>query len=63
MDRLAELIGVVLVFGLLCGAYEELWFRGLLLSKIVPILGESSGNIFQAVVFGVFEAMIFAALT
>ena len=63
IERFLELVAVVIVFGLVSGAYEELWFRGLLLSKITPILGESAGNIFQAVVFGVFEAMIFAALT
>ncbi len=62
MDRLEKLIGVVLVFGIACGVYEELWFRGLLLSKIVPILGESAGNIFQAIVFGVFEAMMLLTL-
>ena len=61
-DRLAKLIGVVVVFGIACGIYEELWFRGLLLSKIVPILGESSGNIFQAVIFGIFEAMVLLTL-
>lgn len=60
--KFAQIVGVVLVFGIICGVYEELWFRGLLLSKIVPILGESSGNIFQAAVFGVFEAMVFVAL-
>ncbi len=63
VERFLELVAVVIVFGLVSGAYEELWFRGLLLSKITPILGEGPGNIFQAVVFGVFEAMIFAALT
>ncbi|HEY3422123.1 MAG TPA: CPBP family glutamic-type intramembrane protease, partial [Methanocellaceae archaeon] len=63
VERFLELVAVVIVFGLVSGAYEELWFRGLLLSKITPILGESPGNIFQAAVFGVFEAMIFAALT
>jgi uncharacterized protein len=63
VERFLELVAVVIVFGLVSGAYEELWFRGLLLSKIAPILGEGPGNIFQAVVFGVFEAMIFAALT
>ncbi len=62
LGRLEELIGVVLVFGIACGFYEELWFRGLLLSKVVPILGESSGNIFQAIVFGIFEAMVLLAL-
>lgn len=63
VERFLELVAVVIVFGLVSGVYEELWFRGLLLSKITLILGESPGNIFQAVVFGVFEAMIFLALT
>lgn len=60
---LAQFILAVLAFGVLSGVYEELLFRGIMLSRIVPILGESHGNIYQALVFGVFEAVIFYTLT
>jgi len=62
-DKLIMLIVSVLVFSLLAGIAEELWFRGLLMSRITPILGESYGNIYQAVVFGVFEAVMFYIIT
>ena len=60
--KLPEIAAVVIVFGIILGILEEVWFRGLLLSQSVPILGESYGNIFQAVVFGIFEAQVFVAL-
>lgn len=63
MDRLILLALSVLVFAILCSIAEELWFRGLMLSKITPLLGESYGNIYQALVFGVFEAVMFYTLT
>lgn len=62
-DQLILLIASVLAFSLLAGIAEELWFRGLLMSRITPILGESYGNIYQAVVFGVFEAVMFYMIT
>ncbi|WP_424356937.1 CPBP family intramembrane glutamic endopeptidase [Methanocella sp. MCL-LM] len=63
MDKLAPIALAVLVFAALASVAEELWFRGLMLSKIIPILGESRGNIYQALVFGVFEAVMFYTLT
>ena len=63
LDQLVPIALSVLVFAILCSVTEELWFRGLMLSKIIPILGESHGNIYQALVFGVFEAVIFYTLT
>ena len=62
-QNLITLIVAVLVFSLLAGIAGELWFRGLLMSRITPILGETYGNIYQAVVFGVFEAVIFYMIT
>ena len=62
-DKLIMLILAVLVFSLLASIAEELWFRGLMMSRITPILGESYGNIYQAVVFGVFEAVMFYVIT
>jgi len=58
-----ELVVSIIIFAVISGAYEELWFRGLLLTRIKPLLGDSHGNIYQALVFGVFETMIFFALT
>ena len=49
--------------GALAGIAGEVWFRGLLLARIVPILGESRGNIYQAAVFGAFETVIFYMIT
>jgi len=63
LNNYIELIASVLVFAVLAGAYEELWFRGLLLTRIKPLLGDSHGNIYQAAVFGIFETMVFFALT
>jgi membrane protease YdiL (CAAX protease family) len=62
-DKMLGLAASVLVFAALGGIVEELWFRGLLMSRIVPIIGESYGNIFQAAVFGVFETVLFYLLT
>ncbi len=38
-DKLMQIAASVIVFGILMGIVEELWFRGLLLSRIAPILG------------------------
>lgn len=62
-DKLVPLVIAVVTFGIVGSIVEELWFRGLLLAKITPILGDSYGNIYQAVVFGVFEAVVFYLLT
>lgn len=62
----AKLVGIaasVIVFGVLMGVMEEAWFRGLMLSRIIPLLGDSYGNIFQAAVFGIFEAAMFYIVT
>jgi membrane protease YdiL (CAAX protease family) len=62
-DKFILLAASVLAFSILGGAYEELWFRGLLLSRITPLLGESRGNFYQAAVFGAFEAMMLYTVT
>ena len=63
LDRFGLAIAAVLAFGILGGVFEELLFRGLLLGRAVPILGESNGNIYQAIVFGAFEAVMFYMIT
>jgi len=62
-DRFELAIASVLAFGVLGGVFEEIWFRGLLLGRAVPILGEPYGNIYQAMVFGAFEAVMFYMVT
>lgn len=62
-EKLIQISASVIVFGVLAGIVEEIWFRGLLLSRIMPLLGESQGNIYQAAVFGVFETIIFYTIT
>lgn len=62
-DKLVPLVAAILLFSILGGCSEELLFRGLLMSRITPILGETYGNIYQALVFGVFEAVTFYLIT
>lgn len=62
-DRLFPLLAAILAFSIPCGIVEELWFRGLLMSKAMPIFGESYSIIYQAVVFGAFEAVMFVTVT
>ena len=60
---LLSLLAFALVFAILSAAYEELWFRGLLLSRMIELAGEASANLIQAVVFGVFEALAVYTIT
>ncbi|HTY90252.1 MAG TPA: CPBP family intramembrane glutamic endopeptidase [Methanocella sp.] len=62
-DKFLRIAASVIIFGVLAGIVEEAWFRGLLLTRIVPILGESRGNIYQAAVFGAFETVLFYMIT
>lgn len=57
-----SLAGSVVAFSVISAAYVELLFRGLLLSRLVPLVGERSAVILQAVVFGVFEAAMLSAI-
>lgn len=56
VEKMAYITGAALIFSLLGAAYEETWFRGLLLSRLLPLIGEKSAIILQASIFGVFEA-------
>lgn len=58
-DSFAMLTVSVAVFALLGGIFEEVLFRGLLLSRAVRLLGDSQGNIYQSLVFGVFGSVLF----
>jgi len=62
LNKYMAIVASVVFFGVLSGIIEEIWFRGLLLSRIIPLIGESHGNIYQAAVFGVFETLMFYTL-
>jgi uncharacterized protein len=62
MDRLGSLIGLVLIFSILSAAYEEVWFRGLLMSRLIPLVGDKSALALQAALFGIFEAAFIYAI-
>lgn len=53
----------LLIFSLTFAVAVEAWFRGLLLSKLLPILEKDKALIVQAVIFGFFEAMFAYMLT
>lgn len=63
LDKLAYLSGMILAFSLLSAAYEEAWFRGVLLSRLEPLVDGKSSIIIQALVFGVFEAFVVYAIS
>ncbi len=63
MGQLPSLLAVAIAFSIIGAFYEELWFRGLLLSRLMPLLGEKRSNIMQALIFGVFEALAIYAIT
>lgn len=56
LSRLLPAIGGLIVFAVACAIAEELWFRGLLLSRLVPITGEKAALWVQAVAFAAYEA-------
>ena len=63
MGTVPTLIIFAIVFAVLSAAYEELWFRGLLLSRMAALAGEENANLIQAAIFGVFEALAVYAIT
>ncbi|AFD00402.1 putative CAAX amino terminal protease family [Methanocella conradii HZ254] len=56
LEKMAYIIGAAVIFSFLGAAYEETWFRGLLLARLLPLIGEKSAIILQAAIFGIFEA-------
>lgn len=63
LDNVAYLSGLILLFSVLAAAYEEVWFRGLLLSRMLPLVGERTANVIQSLAFGVFEAFAIYAIS
>jgi uncharacterized protein len=63
MGPVATIIVFAIIFAVLSAAFEELWFRGLLLSRMAALAGEENANLIQAAIFGVFEALAVYAIT
>lgn len=58
LSQAAYAAGMALAFGLLSAAFEEAWFRGVLLARLRPLAGDKNARILQALAFGVFEAFV-----
>lgn len=56
ISKLLPAIGGLAVFAAACAVAEELWFRGLLLSRLVPLTGEKAAYVVQAFAFAAYEA-------
>jgi CAAX protease family protein len=56
MSLLLPAIGGLTAFAVACAVAEELWFRGLLLSRLVPMTGEKAAIAIQAIAFAAYEA-------
>jgi uncharacterized protein len=63
MGLAPNLIVFAIIFAVLSAAYEELWFRGLLLSRMAALAGEENANLIQAATFGAFEALAVYTIT
>jgi membrane protease YdiL (CAAX protease family) len=57
VSRLAPAIGGLIVFAFACAVAEELLFRGLLLSHIIPVTGYKAAYAVQAVAFAAYAAV------
>lgn len=62
-SRLFPALGALLVFAVACGFVEELWFRGLLLSRLLPLVSTTPSIIIQAFAFAAYEAVFLYTLT
>jgi uncharacterized protein len=58
ISRLPPIFAALGVFSLTAALAEELWFRGILLSRLLPLAGRNTSLLIQTAVFAVFEAMI-----
>jgi uncharacterized protein len=56
-------LGALLVFAIACGFVEELWFRGLLLSRLLPLVSTTPSIIIQAFAFAAYEAVFLYLFT
>jgi membrane protease YdiL (CAAX protease family) len=56
MSQIVPVIGGLIIFAVACAAGEELLFRGLLLSRLLPMVGGTAASGIQAVAFGAYEA-------
>ena len=55
-SQLIPVIGGLAVFAVACAIGEELLFRGLLLSRLMPVVEEKAAFAVQAVAFGAYES-------
>jgi membrane protease YdiL (CAAX protease family) len=56
VSSLAAVVGGLVVFAVACAVAEELLFRGLLLSRLVPLTGDNRAFAVQAFAFAAYEA-------
>lgn len=53
----------LLIYSIASACAEELWFRGLLLSRFLPVTGKDTAIVLQAIIFAIYQAAIFYTLT
>lgn len=63
ISRLLPALGALAVFAVACGFVEELWFRGLLLSRMFPMVSKTPAIVIQAIAFAAYEAVFMYMLT
>lgn len=56
-SQLVPVIGGLVIFAVACAVAEELLFRGLLLSRLLPMIEEKAAFVVQAVAFAAYEAV------
>lgn len=62
-QKLITMFALLAVFSAAAGVAGEAWFRGLFLSRLLPIAGKGPAFIIQAVVFAFFQAGMYYLLT
>lgn len=61
--KLLTMVAMLITFSVATGIAGEIWFRGLFLSRLLPIAGNQAGYIIQAVVFAFFQASLYYLFT
>lgn len=62
-SKLLAMAGLLAAFSVASSITCEAWFRGLFLSRLLPVAGKQAGFIIQAIVFAFFQAGIFYLFT
>lgn len=63
LSNAAVPMAMLLVFGAAGAIAEELWFRGVLLSRLTPIAGKDLALLAQAIIYGAIQAVILFGAT